>query len=397
MVQNRAVLGSAESRRLRRQGLIPGILYGREQPVAISIAERDLRAALTTRGGLNAVLDVVVEGGKMHSSVLKEYQQDPVRGLITHVDLQEVRLDQPIHATVPLHLHGEPVGVKEGGVLSQVTNELNVEALPMEVPEHLEADVSEMHIGDTLRLSALTAPEGVTLLDDLEETVLATVTQPTRDEEPEPVEGEEGEEGAEGETAEGETAEGAAAAATAPTPAPPRTSPGHAALAAAARHLARPARRGASATRAASTRATATTSAGWSSTSSRGGTTVAWRAKFSGQLAEVRIDGHKVALLKPETFMNDSGRVGAGGAAVLQARAGRGARRPRRERPRARPAPGPDRRRRRRATTACARSPSTSARRSSCGCGSAWGGPGAAIRARSPTCALRLRPRRGRG
>jgi large subunit ribosomal protein L25 len=211
MVQNRAVLGSAESRRLRRQGLIPGVLYGREQqPVAISIPERALRSALTTSGGLNAVLDVVVDDGKIHSSVLKEYQQHPVKGLIVHVDLQEVRLDQPIHATVPLHIHGEPVGVKEGGVLSQVTTEVNVEALPMEVPEHLEADVSEMNIGDTLRLSAVTPPEGVTLLDDLEETVIATVTQPMREEQPEPVEGEEGaagEEGAEGDAAaEGETA-----------------------------------------------------------------------------------------------------------------------------------------------------------------------------------------------
>jgi large subunit ribosomal protein L25 len=159
------------------------------------------------------VLDVVVDGGKIHSSVLKEYQQHPVKGLITHVDLQEVRLDQPIHATVPLTIHGDPVGVKEGGVLTQVTNEVNVEALPMEVPEHLEADVSEMAIGDTLRLSALRPPEGVKLLDDLEETVIATVTQPMREEEPEPVEGEEGAEGeeaAEGE--EGAAAEGEAAA-----------------------------------------------------------------------------------------------------------------------------------------------------------------------------------------
>jgi large subunit ribosomal protein L25 len=210
MVQNRAVLGSAESRRLRRQGLIPGVLYGREQdPVAISIPERSLRSALTTSGGLNAVLDVVVDDGKVHSSVLKEYQQHPVKGLIMHVDLQEVRLDQPIHATVPLTLHGEPVGVKEGGVLTQVTNELNVEALPMEVPEHLEADVSDMAMGDSLRLSALQPPQGVTLLDDLEETVLATVTQPMRDE-PEAVEGAEAAEGeaaAEGEVAaEGEAA-----------------------------------------------------------------------------------------------------------------------------------------------------------------------------------------------
>ena len=197
VVQNRAILGSAESRRLRRQGLIPGVLYGKDAPVAISIPERDLRAALTTKGGLNAVLDVVAENGKTHSSVLKEFQQDAVRGLITHIDLQEVRLDQPIHATVPLTLHGDPIGVQEGGVLSQGVNELNVEALPMEVPEHLEVDVSDLHIGDTMRLSALQVPEGVKLLDDLEETVLATVTQPTRVEEPEP------EEGAEGEAAEG--------------------------------------------------------------------------------------------------------------------------------------------------------------------------------------------------
>ncbi len=201
VVQNRAILGSAEARRLRRRGLIPGVLYGREEPVSFTIPERDLRAALTTRGGLNAVLDVIVaegnsrEGGKTHSSVLKEFQRDVVRGQITHVDLQEVRLDQSIHATVPLTLHGEAAGVKEGGVLSQV-----------EVPEHLEVDVSEMHIGDTLRLSALTVPEGVKLLDDLEETVLATVTQPTRVEEPEPEveEGEEAEAAAEGEEPEAE-------------------------------------------------------------------------------------------------------------------------------------------------------------------------------------------------
>jgi large subunit ribosomal protein L25 len=210
VVQNRAVLGSAESRRLRRQGLIPAVLYGREAPVPITIGERGLRTALTTPGGLNAVLDVVVDSGKTHPSVLKEYQQDPVRGVITHVDLQEVRLDQPIHATVSVHLVGEPAGAVEGGVLSQVTTEVTVEALPLEVPQHLDLDVSGMHVNDTIRLDALVAPEGVTLLDD-PETVIASVTLPTRVEEPEPeAEAAEGEEGAavEGE-AEGATAEAA--------------------------------------------------------------------------------------------------------------------------------------------------------------------------------------------
>ena len=209
MVQNRSILGSAESRRLRRNGLIPGVLYGKDTPVPISIPERDLRTALTGAGGLNAVLDVVVEGGNTHSSVLKEYQLDKVRGTVTHVDLQEVRLDQPIHATVPLHVTGESVGAKEGGVLTQVLTELNVEALPMEVPASVDFDVSELHLGDSAQLSQVALPAGVTLLDD-GETVFVSVTQPTREVEPEPEEGVEGEAAAEGEGAEGEepTAEG---------------------------------------------------------------------------------------------------------------------------------------------------------------------------------------------
>jgi large subunit ribosomal protein L25 len=202
-VREREGRGSADSRRLRRQGFIPGVLYGDgKKPHAICVPERELRRVLTGAGGLHAILDVVLEGQKTtHASILKDYQQDPIRGHISHVDLQEVRLDRPIQASVTVQLVGEPAGVKEGGVLSQVQREINVEALPMEVPEHLDLDVSGMAIGDTLRLADLPASEGVTYLDDPEETVLATVTMPTRVEEPEP---EEGEELAEGELPEGE-------------------------------------------------------------------------------------------------------------------------------------------------------------------------------------------------
>ena len=207
VVQNRAVLGSAESRRLRRQGLIPGVLYGREAPVAIAVNERALRSALTGDAGTNAVLDVEVDGGKTHASVLKEYQQDPVRGFITHVDLQEVRLDQPIHATVSVHLVEEAAGAKEGGVLQQSVTEITVEALPLEVPASVDFDVSGLHIGDSAHLGDVALPDGVTLVDD-PDTVLASVTQPTRVEEPEePLE--EGEEGATAELAEGEEPESA--------------------------------------------------------------------------------------------------------------------------------------------------------------------------------------------
>ena len=208
VASQRTTLGSAESRRLRRQGLVPGVLYGRAEPVAIAVAERDLRAALTTRAGTHAVLDVTVDGGSPHSAILKDFQVSTVRGKLTHVDLQEVRLDQPIQTAVAVQLTGEPAGAKEGGVLSQVATEVNVEALPLEIPEHLDVDVSELGVGGTLRLAELTVPDGVTILDDPEETVLATVTLPSR-EEPEPVEAEE--EGAEP-AAEGEAAEPEAAA-----------------------------------------------------------------------------------------------------------------------------------------------------------------------------------------
>ena len=201
-VRERERRGSADARRLRRAGLIPGVLYGRgKKPHAICVPERELRRVLTGEHGLHAILDVVLEGQKStHASILKEFQRDPIRGRLIHVDLQEVRLDQPIVAQVAVELVGEAVGSKEGGVLSQVTREISVEALPLEMPDRLELDVSEMAIGDTLRIADLTPREGATYLDDAE-TVLATVTMPTRVVEPEveeEVEVPEGEEAPEG-------------------------------------------------------------------------------------------------------------------------------------------------------------------------------------------------------
>jgi large subunit ribosomal protein L25 len=204
-VRKRERLGTRESKRLRREGLIPGVLYGRGEPHAIVVPERELRRVLTGDAGLHAILDVVIEDQETtHPSILKEYQHDPMRGKLVHVDLQEVRLDQPIQAVVSVSLVGaeDAPGVREGGALSQVNREINVEALPMEIPEHIDLDVSGMVIGDTLRVSDLRAIDGVTFLDD-PETVLASLAIPTRVEEPEVEEAEEeaaeGEEGAEGE------------------------------------------------------------------------------------------------------------------------------------------------------------------------------------------------------
>ena len=188
-VQARDGLGSAEARRLRAGGFIPGVIYGHgSRADAFAVSERDLRRALTGGHGTHAILDVVIGDGsrKARHAVLKEYQLHPTRGRLLHVDLQEVRLDERIHAQVAVELVGEPEGVTMGGVLTQVNREVNVEALPMEVPDRIELDVSALAIGDSLRLSDLTVPEGVVLLDD-PETVLASVSQPTRVEEPEEV------------------------------------------------------------------------------------------------------------------------------------------------------------------------------------------------------------------
>src|SRR5262245_30362146 len=209
-VREREDLGSARTRRLRSQGLVPGVLYGKGHTRAIAVPERELRAAMTGPSGLHAILDVVVEGQKtVHPSILADYQQDPIRGTISHIDLREVRLDQPIHATVVVQLVGEAVGVKSGGMLSLVTREVHLEALPADVPEHIEVDVTPMEVGDVLRLADVPAIANVTLLDDPQETVIATVSVPRGFAELEEAEAEAAAEAAAeaGEAEEGEAAE----------------------------------------------------------------------------------------------------------------------------------------------------------------------------------------------
>jgi large subunit ribosomal protein L25 len=209
-VTSRAAEGSRAARRLRRRGLVPGVVYGGgSEPVGFEVDARELRHALA---GAGAVLDLSVDGAKATPVVLKDAQRDPVRGQTTHVDLLRVRLDEKIRSVVALELAGadDAPGVKLGGVLEQITREIEVEALPTAIPESIVHEVGEMEIGDTIMLSAVRAPEGVALLGDLEETVLATLSPPKlQTEVEEEIEAETevvGEEGAE-EAAEGEASE----------------------------------------------------------------------------------------------------------------------------------------------------------------------------------------------
>jgi large subunit ribosomal protein L25 len=218
-VERREAGGSRQARRLRRTGSVPGIVYGGgEDPVAFQVDARELRHVLQHAG---AVLELSIDGAGGSPVVVKELTRHPVTGETIHLDLLRVRLDQPIGATVILDLLGgeDAPGVKEGGVLEQVTRELSIEALPGDIPDVIQHDVSGVQIGDTITLTAITPPQGVTLTDD-PETVVATVTPPRLqleaeeeiEEETELVSegeaGEEGEEGAEAEASEGGDSEG---------------------------------------------------------------------------------------------------------------------------------------------------------------------------------------------
>jgi len=152
----------------------------------------------------HALFDVEIDGGDRLPVIVKDQHRHPVRGQVLHIDFLRVRLDEKIQSMVALELEGveDAPGVREGGVLEHVTRELNVSALPTDIPDRIVADVSGIGIAETMLLSSVTPPPGVELLDDLEETVVATVTAPTEIEEPEEVEEEVAEVGAEGEAPE---------------------------------------------------------------------------------------------------------------------------------------------------------------------------------------------------
>jgi len=218
-IEPREERGSRANRRLRRAGQVPGVVYGGNgDPEAFKVDGRHLRAVLAEG---HALFDVETSSGRQ-PVVVKDQDRDEVRGFTRHLDLLRVRLDQKIQSPVVIELVGgdDAPGVKEGGVLSQVVREVTVEALPTDIPDGITVDVSGLGVAETMTLAQVPAPAGVEFMDDLEETVVATITAPTREEEPEideeaelvgedgePIEREEGEEPAEdaegGESAEG--------------------------------------------------------------------------------------------------------------------------------------------------------------------------------------------------
>jgi large subunit ribosomal protein L25 len=178
-VAPRAEFGSRTTRRMRREGLVPGVVYsGGAEAKHFQVAEREVRSVISEGA---ALFDLEIDGGKAVPVVVKDQQLHPVRGSLQHIDLQEVKLDEAIQAEVAIELEGAETapGVKGGGVLEHVTREITVEALPTEIPDSLVADVSAMEINDTFSLAQIAAPEGVTFVaDDLEEVTIVTLSPP---------------------------------------------------------------------------------------------------------------------------------------------------------------------------------------------------------------------------
>ncbi len=211
-VRERESFGSAESRRLRRSGWIPGVLYANgDSSTPLAVEEKSLKRALGSDGG-SAILTLTFEGKKKeHPAILKEYQANPLGRGVMHVDFMEVRMDQPVEAVVRLELEGNPAGLRDGGILDHTLRELHVRCLPGDIPESIHHGIEEMQIGDSLKVGDIAMPANVEILNEPDSQV-ASIMAPTLVKEEAAAEGEEGAEAAQAAAPEEKSAEGEAEA-----------------------------------------------------------------------------------------------------------------------------------------------------------------------------------------
>jgi len=172
--------GKGAARKLRARGRVPAVLYGHGVgPVSVSVGAKDLYRVLHGSAGTNVLVNLTVDGAE-HLALPREIQRDHVRGRYVHVDFLAVRRDEKVTVSVPVRVVGESPGVKVGGVVEHHLWELQVECLPGDVPDGIDADVSELQVGDSLRVSDIVAPEGVTVLTPPEESLLSVVVPQVR-------------------------------------------------------------------------------------------------------------------------------------------------------------------------------------------------------------------------
>lgn len=175
-VQKRDTRGKNANRKLRAAGQVPAVVYGAgKDSVAIQVGKRELDDLMRTASSDNVIFLLKMAGtDQSRHTMIREMQRNAVNGELFHVDFQRVLLDQKTHASVQIHLHGEPFGVKtEGGLLDFVTREIEVECLPDKIPPHIDVDVSEMRIGQHIEVKELELPEAVELLGDETRTIVS--------------------------------------------------------------------------------------------------------------------------------------------------------------------------------------------------------------------------------
>jgi len=213
-VKKREALGKEASKKMRREGIVPAVIYGPTiDTTPLEIAFKDLSKILDVGGRENVLIDAKIEGIKKtalsKTVIIKDVQRDPVRGSIKHVDLLEVQMDKVIRVSVPIHITGEAKGVELGGILQHETRELEIECLPSDIPESIDVDVTDLDIGDSFHVSDLEVKENIKILVDGEHNIVSVATPQKEEEEKtaEELEQELSESFEEGEQAEGEAEE----------------------------------------------------------------------------------------------------------------------------------------------------------------------------------------------
>ena len=181
--ESRTDTGKNVNRRLRTRGLIPGVLYGaKKEAVPVAVSPKEITSILRSKTGENTLFDLEI-GGSRRKVILKEFQVEPIKGSLLHADFYEVALDKPIEVKVHVEVTGVPVGVKvQGGLLDFVTREVEVECLPVDIPEKLTVDVSNLEMNQSIRVADIQVPPKVTMLSDAD-LVIVHVVAPRAEEE----------------------------------------------------------------------------------------------------------------------------------------------------------------------------------------------------------------------
>ncbi|HKL12801.1 MAG TPA: 50S ribosomal protein L25/general stress protein Ctc [Halanaerobiales bacterium] len=175
-VEKREKTGKGVARKLRKEGLIPGVVYGRNrEPQALTVDPDDLKGKLYS----NAIIDLSIDGEE-ETVMIKDFQKDVIKEDIIHVDFQHIAMDETISITVPIKLVGDAPGVREGGVLQQLMREVDIEVLPTDIPDEVELDINELTLSDSLEVSDLEVPEEVTILNSPED-VIVTIVAPSEE------------------------------------------------------------------------------------------------------------------------------------------------------------------------------------------------------------------------